>query len=246
MPQTVVYRLKDLHFHHPDLAFLSFLPKDPQTRLIYQAGQYVTLKIADWTLPLSLAKAPDAQHALVFHLRIHPEDPAIQALMAQLANDQTHDFYFTGPFGVMTTSTLKPNHALVLLAGGTGIAPFKALLEDLYLKHNTQVAVSLYWGISKPEDFYLSDLLEDLKTRYANFEYHLILSEPERFPAWQGQTGWLHEWILKQYQTETIPRLTQSQVFASGPFEMIQKCLKTLTALGLKREQFISDIVPSS
>tara|TARA_R110002110_G_scaffold65206_4_gene180010 strand:+ start:94784 stop:95509 length:726 start_codon:yes stop_codon:yes gene_type:complete len=240
MTKQYNYTLLDTQAINSDIVALRLRPQEPTQYLNYQAGQYVISKSNDNNIsfPLSIANAPNKSHELVFHLRHNQLQPQSQFFLKQVDKDKS--LTLEGPLGKMTAENIPDKAQVILLAGGTGIAPFKALLENLLNHTDARLNnIDLFWGVRKPEDVYLEDWLKQIQTTYPGFSYHLILSDLNSASSWQGASGWVYEHALKTIQNIKKP----TRVFASGPYEMVANSQKAFLAAGLDVKHFFSDML---
>jgi len=210
-----------------DISRLIFYPHPKnEKKLSYEAGQYVEVVLLDFTLPLSIANAPHPNQHLEFHLRHNAEHKQAQRWMSTLEEGKV--IHFRGPMGQSTLSRLTaPYHALLFLAGGTGFAPIKALLEKALTDEKYKnVPLYLYWGVRRSEDAYDEKLLIKFKETYQNFQYILALSDNE-YP---------HEILEREH-----PEMENVTVFASGPLPLIKAARALFKKRGLKNERMICD-----
>ena len=135
-----------------------------------------------------------------------------------------------GPLGTFFYRNNPNCEEIVLIATGTGIAPIKAILEQLQStpKLTTHKKIWLLWGGRKQEDLFWQP-----KTTLPNFTYIPVLSREEQ---WQGAKGYVQEIALQQ------PILWQkAQAYAWGSEVMIHSAQKLLSEQGLKEENFFAD-----
>ena len=135
-----------------------------------------------------------------------------------------------GPLGTFFYRHKEECTHIVLLATGTGIAPIKAILEQLQeapeLLANKKVW--LLWGGRKKEDlFWKPDFT------FAHFEYIPVLTRED---DWQGAKGYVQE--IASAQAISWPT---AQVYACGSEAMIQSAQELLSKQGLKEENFFAD-----
>lgn len=236
MTQTCLYICQESVAKTPDITILSLTPLTHA--LHYQAGQYVEvlLRSGDCLL-LSIANAPQSDGRIEFHLRHDCSHPLAQVFFNELQEAPT--VALRGPFGESTLAqALQPIDSLVFLAGGTGFAPLKALLEVALPQK--QHRLFLYWGVRRPEDAYEEDLLQQWQKQHDHFAYTLVLSEPTS-SKWQAPTGLVHHHVASMH-----PDMTQLCLFASGPFDMIKAAHCVFSAQGLQKTRFISDMMPKT
>ncbi|HXT44528.1 MAG TPA: globin domain-containing protein [Pseudonocardiaceae bacterium] len=111
-----------------DLAVVRVAPDRP---VPYRAGQYVSVEVPQrprmWRY-LSPANAPRPDGSIDFHIRAVPGGSVSRSIVG---HSQVGDAWRIGsPMGVMTVDRESGRDA-VMIAGGTGIAPMRAILEDL-------------------------------------------------------------------------------------------------------------------
>jgi CDP-4-dehydro-6-deoxyglucose reductase len=190
------------------------------TPLAFRPGQYVRLSVGALSdIPCSIANVPNETGQLVFQLR--------ESVLTQAFSDYPTNVQVTGPFGCWSPDPKRP---YLLLAGGTGIAPFFSLLPSLLLSFTP---VHLYWGVRKPDDLYY---LERLKAHELQGLTWLPVVSHET-THWTGRTGWVHE-----VAAQDIPDFTKYQVFASGPFDMVEQAFHQFTQQQLDPQSFYSDM----
>ena len=135
-----------------------------------------------------------------------------------------------GPLGTFFYRYNEVCTDIVLLATGTGIAPIKAILEQLQASPELLVnkKIWLLWGGRKKEDLFWQP-----QTTLTNFTYIPVLTREDQ---WQGAKGYVQEIALQQ-----PIHWQKAQVYACGSELMIQSAQKLLTQQGLKEENFFSD-----
>lgn len=229
----MVYPYWCTHQHsYKEITSLCFHPQNPTHMLSFQAGHYVEL--LDDALPLSIANRPHPSGQLTFYVRNTQEQPRMQQFLHKLQTQPR--VLLRGPLG----KSLLPSELVspcLFLAGGTGLAPIQALLEEAFHRQST-VPLRLYWGIRQPEDLYARDQLILWKKQHPHFDFTVVLSNPKEYPQWQGATGLVHEYLAKEY-----PSFASYRVFASGPYPMVQRAYTLFTAQGLSPHHFLSDML---
>lgn len=198
----------------------------------YQSGQYIFLQLRNGEeRPYSIACAPH-ENLLEFHIHYHATENAFtRVLFAELLEHKT--IALRGPEGYCVYPTVAPD-PWILLAGGTGLAPCKALVETA-IQHQHDKPVHLYWGVRSPDHLYLNTLLHKWERDYPWFRYTPVLFTTETF-AQDYRYGMVHEAALQDY-----PSLSNAMVFASGPAVMVYAAQEALLSHGLSESQFFSD-----
>lgn len=140
-----------------------------------------------------------------------------------------------GPMGTFFLRESKPEK-LILLATGTGIAPIRALLENLArMPIELLPQIHVYWGNRFEADIY-SDLQNHLQS---GATLNLVLSRPDS--SWQGFRGYVQNIALEHHRN-----LENTEVYACGSNNMIQDAREKFEAAGLNRHKFYSDAFVSS
>ncbi len=208
--------------------------KLPKTeRLQYLAGQYLDFLLRDGRRrSFSIANPPHDDEFLELHIR-HVEGGRFTAeVFAKMKEkDLLRIEAPLGSFFLREDST-RP---IILMAGGTGFAPIKAIVQHALAESVTR-PMYLYWGVRTRVDLYLPDLPLDWARECANLTYVPVLSEPLAEDAWEGRTGWVHEAILEDFSD-----LTEFEVYACGPPPMIEAGRAAFAERGLNPEHYYFD-----
>jgi ferredoxin-NADP reductase len=112
----------------PDIAVLTVRPDQPYPFL---AGQYTSLETPWWPRiwrHYSFASAPRSDGLLSFHVKAVPAGWVSNALVHRA---RPGDIVRLGPPAGTMTVDHTTDSGLLCLGGGTGIAPIKALVEDV-------------------------------------------------------------------------------------------------------------------
>jgi CDP-4-dehydro-6-deoxyglucose reductase len=231
--KTLPTRISSLERLAPDVLSVK-LRFPPNTPFTFLAGQYIdVIGPGGIRRSYSVANAPASDNQLQLHIR------AVQSgAMSQYWFDQAkvNDLLrIHGPLGSFFARPLNGLH-LVFLATGTGIAPVKAMLEQLATAplDKQPLSATLYWGGRAPQDLYA-----DPREWHPSFRYVPVLS---RAPGdWTGARGHVQKALLcdKSDWANTV-------VYACGSDAMIQSAKTELTQVSLPTKRFYSDaFVPS-
>lgn len=198
----------------------------------FLAGQYVDILLRNGRRrSFSIANAPQEKGFLELHIR-HTPDGEFSDFVFNSMQDRAI-LRIEGPLGgFYLRATERP---LLLMAGGTGLAPILSLLGQL-VAQDQQRPVHLFWGVRARRDLYWQAQLEKLSAAHDWLQYTPVLSEPEPEDAWAGETGWVHEALLREYAG-----LGGYDVYMSGPPVMIQAGQQAFAENGLPLEQLFYD-----
>ena len=232
LPSRVVSITKPTH----DVAILTLqLPANDPFQ--YRAGQFVEFVLRDGSRrSYSMANAP---HTIV-------DKPQLELHVRHLPGGKFTDHVFgamkekdilrvEGPFGsfFLREDSDKP---MVLLASGTGLAPIKAIVDNMIFKKSQRKAV-LYWGCRSKADLYLNDWAEAAAAQMPTLRYVPVLSEAKPEDGWTGRTGLVHQAVMHD-----LPNLMEHQVYACGAPIMVESAERDFVArCGLPDDEFYAD-----
>ncbi len=232
IPRTLPCRVMGMQKLAPDVMRL-YLKLPASERLQFLAGQYISFLLRNGRRrDFSLATPPHADEYLEIHIRRVPEGRFTDFVFSDLREKTI--LRFQGPLGsfFLREASLQP---IIMVAGGTGFAPVKSMLEHAFYIGMTR-PLHLYWGARARHDLYQHELAETWVQKHANFRYTPVLSEPHPEDHWQGRVGWVHQAVATDY-----PDLSLHEVYMSGPPPMIEAGKTVFSAQGLPREQLYYD-----
>jgi NAD(P)H-flavin reductase len=141
---------------------------------------------------------------------------------------------FRGPFGSFTMQE-ESHRPIIFVAGATGFAPVKSMLEYAF-ERDIRRPMVLYWGVRSRKDLYMAELPMRWEREHPNFSFVPVLSEAKQEDRWSGRTGLVHQAIL-----EDFPTLQGYELYACGSMQMVQSAQPELIAHGLLEEACFSD-----
>ncbi len=200
-------------------------------RLQFLAGQYVDILLREGgRRSFSLANPPHRDELLELHIRHIPGGEFTTKVFAEMREKAL--VRLQGPLG---TFYLRENseRPVILIGGGTGFAPLKAMLEHAF-HADMKRPVHLYWGVRQRRDFYLEDVPAQWVREHANVTYTPVLSEPDA--NWRGRTGWVHEAVIADHAD-----LAAHDVYMAGPPPMIMAAKTAFLAAGLPYDRLFYD-----
>lgn len=206
----------------PDLAVLSVRPNQP---FPYSAGQYVSLQCARWPRVwrnYSIANAPRTDGVLQFHVRAVPGGWVSGALVH---HTEPGDTLLLGPaVGTMVADTVSTRDVL-FVAGGTGLAPVKAIVQQLVANRaqGVQRNIYLFFGARSETGLYDLPELRRMESGHPGLWVFPVVSDE---PEFGGLRGTLPD-VVGRY----LPP-SGYDVYVSGPVGMVRKTIGVLTAIG--------------
>jgi CDP-4-dehydro-6-deoxyglucose reductase, E3 len=213
---------------------MKLLLKLPETeRLQFMAGQYIEFLLKDGKRrAFSIANAPHDDAYIELHIR-HVPDGQFGDFVFDGLKEKTL-MRIEGPLGsyFLREDSERP---IILMGGGTGFAPLKGMLEHAFHIHLDR-PIHLFCGARAKRDLYMDDMVKQWLKQHPNLKYTPVLSDPQPEDNWQGETGFVHESVVKHY-----PNLSGFDVYLSGPPPMVKAGMDLFYASGLPETQIYSD-----
>ena len=210
--KTLPARIQKLTRAAPDVMIVE-LKLPPNQRLQYFAGQYIEILLKEGRRrAFSLANAPHDDACLQLHIRHVPGGQFTEHVFNELKERDM--LRFNGPHGgfFLREDSNKP---MLLVAGGTGFAPIKAIVEHAIAEGLTR-AMDIYWGGRGPADLYLLPLAEQWALEQANIRFVPVLSDAPESERWCGRLGFVHAAAMADF-----PDLSGHQVYVCGSPAMV-------------------------
>ncbi len=209
------------------------LKTPPSSPMRFVPGQYVDVIAEGARRSYSLANAPRGDGLLELLIKRYPGGQLSGYWFERArANDLLR---IEGPFGTFFLREAPPRNIL-FLATGTGIAPVKALLEELAAAPARAAAhrIRVFWGNREAENFCWDPVALGLDIGF----HHLLSGED---PDWDGRRG-----HVQQAALDDGLDVSDTVVYACGSNAMIASARAALAARGLPPKLFFSDAFVSS
>lgn len=198
----------------------------PTEFINYKAGQYLQIILDNEKLSFSIANAPLGAKKYELHIKHQTENSLHKTLLDEIKTKGKLSIAL--PLGKCHFNSLKPTLPILFIAGGTGFAPIKAIIEQLLANNDTR-SFELYWSAREKSDLYLENLVLQWQSHVKNFKYFSILSS-------EGRKN-LQTQILKRHQEN----LKNFQIIISGPFDFSLSIKDWLLEAGAVKENLFSD-----
>lgn len=215
--------VRAFHVEVPELASFDF-----------QAGQFITLdlpigekRLQRWR-SYSIANAPNGTNVLELCIVRSSNGTGSKYLFDEISEGSS--LKFKGPDGgFVLPETIEKD--LVFICTGTGIAPFRSMVQDLKNSGKAHRGLHLIFGTREESGLLYRAELEELSRTMPGFQYDVALS---RQPDWSGWNGYVHQVYLDKYQS---PR-PDVAFYLCGWSSMIDEAVENLLLkLGYDRAQ---------
>jgi predicted ferric reductase len=190
-------------------------------RLRARSGQFFTWRFLSrdrwWEAhPFSLSAAPDGRRLRITVKELGDYTAALRAIPPGTR------VIAEGPFGAFTAAA-RTRDRVALIAGGVGITPILALLEDMPGEPGD---IAVVYRATRPEDVILRDELEALAER-RGAELHYVLGAGDRLDP-------------KELQ-RLVPDIAERDVYVCGPPAMTAATRASLSRSGVSRRHIYTE-----
>lgn len=219
----------------PDVSLLRLrLPAGKRAK--FEAGQYLLIHLGDGdSRSYSMANPPHESDEVSLHIR-HVPNGRFSAIVQQLNPGDSLDIEL--PFGSMALDS-SDNRPLICVAGGTGFAPVKSILDNL-VKRRIQRDITLIWGAQNPAGLYLPSAVEKWSKTWKEFRYIPAVSEP------LSESAGIYTGRVDSALRDHCSDLQGSVVHCCGSPGMVNAVRTTALGLGLSAIDFHADVFAST
>jgi ferredoxin-NADP reductase len=203
----------------------------PQFRFV--PGQWLSLKQPnaegeEITRAYSIASAPNGNRFALCLNRV--QDGFMSNYLCDLA--ECSELQSQGPFG---NFILKPPlRDTLFIATGTGIAPYRSMLEWLFedpARHHEKQFWLVFGSRTLPDIYYHDEFLK-LAAQHPNFHYLPTLSRAD--PTWPGLRGYVQDHVR-----EIASNRTDMHAYVCGLDKMVSANRELLKSLGWDRKSIL-------
>ena len=222
--QTIVERIDVLSYN---VRGFRLRLREP-SHLVFEAGQFVIVHVPkDGSIvkrAYSIASPPHEEGVIELCIQ-HVEGGAASTFFWQLKEGMP--VTVSGPHGRFTLKqpiTYEP----VLMATGTGVAPFRSMIKHLFHLNTTQ-PVWLLFGCRYEHALLYEAEFRALASLRHNFHYIPTVSRPK---DWRGEVGHIQQTFQKH-----IHDVANKEIYVCGWVEVVKAVVKDLTAAGVPPAQ---------
>ena len=219
-------KLTRIDLLNPSVKLFQFQFEQP---FVFTAGQFVMIHFTGSDgkkikRAYSIASSPKYKESIELCIRKVAGGTATTFLHNLKVGDAVQ---ISGPLGAFKLDE-KTDKDIIFVAGGTGIAPIRGMLQTLPIKEMKN-KFWFYFGINSLDDFLFREELKPFEG-LKNFKLVLVVKED---PKWNGEKGFISEEVIKKY----TPNLSDKEIYMCGPPVMLRFIKAYLPNLSAKPEQ---------
>ena len=206
--------------------------------MTFKAGQYVQFLLPgteDAYQPVyraySIASAPSSGTRLTLLFGRVPEGVTTSYVFDRLSvGDQVK---VNGPFGEFFLRESRDD--IILVAGGSGMAPIRGMLMDMAEKRVGRPA-RFFFSAPTPRDLFYQEEMRSLERALPDFRFVPVLSHPTPADQWPGEKGPIAAALHRLLGT-----LDHHEAYLCGSPGMIEASIAALKERGLAPERIFFD-----
>jgi len=246
-PQQFTARLADRQIYNESFQQLHFELTGQPNELHFKAGQYVSIQVNERgeRRSYSITSSPEVSHGFELLVDISPQGLGSQYLAGLQLGEEIS---FLAPLGrfTLTPETTGHSNPVVMIATGSGIAPFKAMLHELLQLKFDRLAeretvgdtplsllpprdITLHWGMRYAENLFWLDEFQEFMDSFSQFHFNPTLSKPTA------------DWTLSRGRVTEVLQLSSFDLSADyylcGNQEMIEAVVALLSGKGIPDNQ---------
>ena len=214
-------------------AFTKHLEFETAQKFGFVPGQWLSLKQTkpdgeELTRAYSIASPPDDNRFALCLNRV--QDGFMSNYLCDL--EMGAEISAQGPFGNFILR--QPLRDTIFIATGTGIAPYRSMLQWLFADHSRHQDKQfwLLFGSRTEKDIYYHDELLALADEHKNFHYLPTLSRGDQ--NWKGLRGY-----VQKHVTEIVSGRTDMHAYICGLDKMVSANRDLLKNLGWDRKSIL-------
>jgi len=232
--RAVVHEILDYTY---DIKGITFKMIEPG-QIDFKTGQYVQLetkpygKVKQKTVrAYSISSKPQEKDRVQLIIRLVPEGICTTWVHNHLqVGDEVN---ITGPYGDFYLRDTKAD--IIFVAGGSGKAPIKSMLEDLQVVGTTR-KMTYFFGARDVKDLYLTEEMYAYEKVFDDFKYEPVLSHCNPECQWDGKRGY-----VMPYFKDAIIDPKNTEAYLCGSPGMINAVTKGLKELGVPADKIYFD-----
>jgi NAD(P)H-flavin reductase/ferredoxin len=207
-----------------DIHMIKLRLTDP-LHIEYASGQFFEIDIPglDETRAYSMANKYKEGNIVEFHVKRVKDGKGSNYMCDLHVGDIVTG---SGPYGKMQLRDREKD--LLFVAGGSGMAPIKSLLEQLFSEPFEHEAWFFY-GARTKNDLYLTEEWEELAKQHPNFHFVPALSDQDNPDEWNGEVGFIADVIGRN-----LENMKNMDAYLCGPPIMIETTCDVLYKGGIK------------
>ena len=203
----------------------------------FKAGQFITMdlpihkkRLKRWR-SYSIANAPDGTNIIELCIVYLEGGLASEYLFKETKVGD--EITFKGPTGVFTLPQELDND-IVLICTGTGIAPFRSMIWDIYNNKKTHQKIHLIFGTRYEKNILYRQELEELEKQWSDFYYTVTLARERNWAGFQGYVHAVYEKLYQQHDNTVF--------YLCGWQNMIDEAKERLQKMGVEKERIVYEL----
>jgi Na+-transporting NADH:ubiquinone oxidoreductase subunit F len=231
---TKVQKLRNLTHDIKEVTLQLIEPEE----INFRAGQFIQFRVPEYELAdesvyraYSISSQPSEKNLVELEIRYVPNGICTTYVHQHL--EEGEEVVLNGPYGEFFLRDTDKD--IIMIAGGSGMAPIKSILLDMAEKGIDRKAI-YFFGARSKRDLFLVEEMRELEKQMPNFKFIPSLSQPLEEDEWDGESGLITETVAK-----CIEDASDMEAYLCGSPGMIDACVEVLREKGMPEEKIYYD-----
>lgn len=212
----------------------TFSIKYPETvPFRFKAGQFIILDLPIvskyTTRSYSIASAPSENNIIELCIVLKQDGPGTNYLFNEVKNGST--IKSSAAIGKFTLPEVI-DHNICFICTGTGVAPFRSMIREIFNKNIPHQKLYLLFGNRFEKDILYRKEFEELEQQHPEFKFIPVLSR-ETSAEWKGEKGYVHDIYRKLFTDKNHP----TYFYICGWANMLKETRQNLEGMGYFKTQ---------
>jgi acetate---CoA ligase (ADP-forming) len=208
--------------------YFEFKPVEP---LVFEPGQYISVKVAADRINCYSLAQKDTNGNFNLFVDVKPGGPGSKYFQNLKVGDEIS---YLGPFGTFTLKKDDGAKNLLFLGTGSGCSPLRAMIMAALEQYKITTPIYLYIGLNFVDDIFWKKFLDEVSSKYANFNYQIAIWKPDE--TWSGAVGFITDLVKKDF-----PDASSCSAYLCGAKPMLDNAIPLLQQLGCPSQRIYTE-----
>jgi len=230
--EEVLHEVRVIHYATLSPHISQYLITKPDG-FSYKSGQYIKIFLQDEKQHFYSIANCNSHNYIELHVKGNDPNSSGAKFISKITLGSI--FFISNAMGTCVCPN-RITSPIVLVAGGCGFAPIKAIIEHIEKMQPIEHSVFLYWGGQNNHDLYFHDQMKQLQKNNHWFYYTPILNNLSKYDEVEYKKGNIGDIVFDNFKD-----LKKVLMFVNGPAPMVQDVYHKALKYNLNKKNFYTD-----